>query len=191
MSTMPANDGGIVRLTVLAFADEVQCLNRHPACRYSMYARYELQAPIGPPIGDAPLPPTRDLFPHEMVLTARGYALLRQHMGRDKNVRRLRLTESEAFCVILSEWASIFGAPLDDRDSYYAAPRICHLALYKRHLAILNRDKRETTRLLRAHNKIRAEHVAHRKMEEEISSAVDKMFAANRHLYDLPDYVPE
>lgn len=146
-------------LTIIAFADDVRCLNANLAdTKLARIApQYGLVGTIGLPMTAKPLAPRTNLYSHEATFTTEGQAKLANAARTDSRAMRLRLSEGETFGLLLAYWRDIYGSGCVGMAEKPHEPQFCKFALYKMHLAKTNGDEREAKRLAGVHKAMKAE----------------------------------
>jgi len=168
-------------MTIIAFDDDVRCLNANLNDPLARIARdYGLTAPIAPPVSDAPLAPGINLYPHEMTLTADGHAKLDQHWRANPIAKQLWLTEAETFGLFLSFWRDFYGSAIDGMDVKDHREAVCKIALYKVHLAEIAGDTREVRRLKAARTKMQKEFDQQRADERQLNAGIRRSLSPKR-----------
>ena len=163
-------------LNIIAFEDDVRLLNAnstHP--KYGHVSRTgKLVSPIGPPLSVAPLAPRINLFAHEAVFSAKGYADLAEAARTDPIATRLRLTEGETFGMLLAQWRDLYGMVFGDKKAKDFGAAACKIARYKAHLAVVAGNEREAKRLLVVHDQLIKEFKAKRDQERKLQSGIKR-----------------
>ena len=146
-------------LTIIAFADDVRCLNANLAD--SKLARiapqYGLVGTIGLPVTAKPVAPRTNLHAHEATFSTEGHAKLAEAARTNEDAVRLRLSVGETFGLLLAYWRDIYGSGCVGMTEKPHEPQFCKLALYKMHLATAAGDEREAKRLTGIHKAMKAE----------------------------------
>ena len=146
-------------LTIIAFADDVRCLNANLAdSKLAWIApQYGLVGTIGLPMTVKPLAPRTNLYAHEATFTTEGRAKLADAAQTNSHAKRLRLSEGETFGLLLAYWRDIYGSGCVGMAEKPHEPQFCKFALYKMHLAKATGDEREAKRLAGVHKAMKAE----------------------------------
>ena len=146
-------------LTIIAFADDVCCLNANLADSKLAWiaSKYGLVGQIGVPLTAKPLAPRMNLYEHDATFTIEGHAILANAARTDSHAMRLRLTEGETFGLLLSHWRDFYGSLCEDMADKPHGPQFCKFALYKMRKAKAAANTREAKRLAGVHNAMKAE----------------------------------
>ncbi len=146
-------------LTIIAFADDVRCLNANLADSKLAWlaSQYGLVGQIGLPLTAKPLAPRTNLYAHEATFSTDGHAKLAEAARTNEDAMRLRLSEGETFGLLLAHWRDFYGSLCDGMADKPHGPQFCKLALYKMHQAKAAANTREATRLAGVHKAMKAE----------------------------------
>ncbi len=154
-------------LTIIAFADDVRCLNANLAdSKLAWIAQqYGLIGQIGLPVTAKPLAPRTNLYAHEATFSTDGHAKLAEAARTNEDAMRLRLSEGETFGLLLAHWRDFYGSLCDGMADKPHGPQVCKFAHYKMHLAKAAGNGREAMRLAGVHKAMKSEFGKERQAE--------------------------
>lgn len=164
-------------LTIIAFADDVCCLNANLAdSKLAWIApKYGLVGQIGLPLTAKPLAPRMNLYAHEATFTIEGHAMLGNVARTDSHAMRLRLTEGETFGLLLAHWRDFYGSLCDGMADKPHGLQVCKIASYKMHIAKVAGNTREAKRLASVSKAMKAEVGKERQAERSNSKFMQRM----------------